>query len=147
MSEAPWDAEYRLPSGLHVEHYELQLRPALLSDTFTGSVRLDVRLSEPLAYLPLHQYGLSVSNVRLSDGVQLRDFFDAPKNQFVVLRPTEEHFHLDFEGSLRQPDIVGLYSSHYTDPSGQRRCPKIIHLYFNKQFLGRKCVCRIGSQN
>lgn len=138
MSEAPWDAEYRLPSGLHVDHYELQLRPALLgaSESFTGSVRLDVRLSEPLAYLPLHQYGLTVSNVRLSDGVELRDFFDAPKNQFVVLRPggAAGHFpaasfsvHLDFEGSLRQPDIVGLYASYYTDPSGQRRCPKTAH--------------------
>lgn len=132
MSEAPWDVEYRLPSGLHVDHYELQLRPALLTETFTGSVRLDVRLSEPLAYLPVHQYGLKVSNVRLSDGVQLRDFFDAPKNQFVVLRPAgadglfpagQFSVHLDFEGNLNQPDIVGLYVSRYTDPSGQQRCP------------------------
>jgi len=135
----PWDTEYRLPKSLSVEHYDLFLHPDLDAGTFEGRVRLDLRLSEAQKYLAVHQVGLDVprAEVQAPGGakVQIRDFFAAPKNQFLVLRPQADVFpagqysvHLDFRGSLRQADIVGYYVSQYKDQSGNLRFLKILTL-------------------
>lgn len=63
--DRPWDTDYRLPEQLHAENYELLLHPDMVTDEFSGRLTLTLRLTAPLAYLPLHQKGLNVSNPAL----------------------------------------------------------------------------------
>jgi len=55
--------------------------------------------------------------------IEIADSLDAPKNEFFIVRPKmmlEAGWYklsVDFEGSLRQPELVGIYSSSYGVPN------------------------------
>jgi Peptidase M1 N-terminal domain len=55
--------------------------------------------------------------------IEIADSLDAPKNEFFIVRPKTTleagwyKLSVDFEGSLRQPELVGIYSSSYTVPN------------------------------
>jgi hypothetical protein len=61
----PWDTDYRLPAQLIAENYKLFVHPDIDADEFSGRLALTLQLTAPLAYLPLHQKGLNVSNPAL----------------------------------------------------------------------------------
>lgn len=51
--------------------------------------------------------------------IDIAESFDATKNEFFIVRPKSTldagsyKLSVDFEGSLRQPELVGIYSSSY----------------------------------
>jgi hypothetical protein len=55
--------------------------------------------------------------------IEIADSLDAPTNEFFIVRPAavldagDYKLSVDFEGSLRQPELVGIYSSSYNVPN------------------------------
>jgi hypothetical protein len=133
----PWDREYRLSDSLVPEHYDLYIFPKfhnVENETFTGVVKIKFSLTENQEYIVIHQKGLNISNPSLkiitgggNGDVEIKSHFAAPRNEFYVILPADKKFSkyqyelkLDFSGNLKQPEIVGLYTSNYNVGDSKR---------------------------
>lgn len=62
-------------------------------------------------------------NFRSVRVIEIADSFEASLNEFFIVRPQTAlaagwyKLSVDFAGSLRQPELVGIYSSSYNVPN------------------------------
>ncbi|XP_048855512.1 glutamyl aminopeptidase-like [Brienomyrus brachyistius] len=123
---------FRLPSYVIPEHYDLHMEPDLEVDTYTGTVSVSVRITSPTRYLWLHIRETFVrSPPRLQktspsgqSDVALRGCFQFKPQEYVVVeaadelpvtRPGEYYvLTLDFQGWLNG-SLVGFYKTTYQE--------------------------------
>ena len=115
---------YRLPLSARPTRYDVRLRPDLASATFTGSVRIDVDVDEPLDHLVLNAIELSIEHVEI-DGHAARHELDEATERLVVLphhpiEPGSIVLSIDFEGTINDK-LRGFYRSTYTDEHGDEQ--------------------------
>ncbi len=115
---------YRLPLSAHPTRYDVRLRPDLASATFTGSVRIDVDVDEPLDHLVLNAIELSIEHVEI-DGHAAHYELDEATERLVVLpaapiTPGSLELSIDFEGTINDK-LRGFYRSTYTDEAGDEQ--------------------------
>ncbi|KAK7083572.1 hypothetical protein SK128_015242 [Halocaridina rubra] len=130
----PWEDDFRLPSTVQPHHYDLYLYPDLTTQTFTGSVAINVTSSETRDVFLIHTKWLNITNTKISQvdesgseiqEVEIVDLFEFEPNEFWVIRtnstePGTYKIWMDFSGSLTT-GIVGFYYSEYADSSGNSR--------------------------
>jgi puromycin-sensitive aminopeptidase len=119
---------HRLPRTVVPSRYDLTLRPDLDEATFSGSVRIDVGVSEPVTEIVLNAIELEVDEaVVVVDGEQ-RDaeirLDEATERLHLTfaepVAPGEPRLELAFRGVLND-QLRGFYRSTFTDEHGQER--------------------------
>ena len=129
----PW-LNWRLDSSVVPQKYVINWDVDLSSDTFGGSVTIEVDVKEPINQFILHQKGLQITESKAYSG-NLKSFknpkksrvfnsgkasFAYPPNDFWVIptdttiRPSTYVLYLEFNGNL-STGLNGLYKSVYTD--------------------------------
>ncbi|MGH8013503.1 MAG: M1 family aminopeptidase, partial [Candidatus Binataceae bacterium] len=119
-------SEYRLPSTVTPERYELRLAPDLLAFTFTGELSVTVTVHQATAEVVLNALELEIDRVtaeRTGETVTAD----------ITMEPAQERAHFHFEKSLGTGEwklliaysgilndkLHGFYRSHYTDAMGK----------------------------
>lgn len=122
--DGPWTA-FRLPGFLTPEHYDLEVQPRLLEDTYSGTVNITLQLTQATSHLWLHLRETWISQLprlRGSSGAQLavKRCFEYRAQEFVVveaaqvLQPGPYVLTLDFAGWLNG-SLVGFYRTTYLE--------------------------------
>ncbi|XP_029452010.1 glutamyl aminopeptidase [Rhinatrema bivittatum] len=117
--------DFRLPDHIEPLHYDLELRPRLAEDTYSGTVSIALRLASATRHLWLHLRETRVSRPPTLRGgggrqVPLRSCFRYPPQEYVVVEAGEQlepapyllTFH--FEGRLNG-SLVGFYRTTYVE--------------------------------
>ncbi|XP_071830181.1 glutamyl aminopeptidase-like [Apostichopus japonicus] len=124
--------DLRLPPGIKPTRYTLELDPDLndVTNNFTGSVQIEITVTEPTEYPRVHIKEMTILSSEITPksgpAVNIVDEFFYPENEFYVLDvggalPIGEYtISLTFTGSLLG-HIVGFYKSTYTTPDGEER--------------------------
>ncbi|KAM6147978.1 glutamyl aminopeptidase isoform 1-T1 [Erethizon dorsatum] len=127
-ASGPWTG-FRLPDSVVPVHYDLEVRPELEQDTYTGNVTIALRLAEPARYLWLHLRETRVTRVpelHTSAGapVPVTRCFEYSAQEFVVLEAAEllpatqddalYRLRLEFAGRL-DGSLVGFYRTTYAE--------------------------------
>lgn len=130
-SSGSW-IHFRLPNFVNPVHYDLHLEPNLVDDTYTGTVEVHVKVSEPTRHLWLHIRETFVSAMprlkmlsgQVTKEVAVKSCFEYKLHQYVVVEATEELpvtkqdevyvLSLDFQGWLNG-SVVGFYRVIYTE--------------------------------
>jgi puromycin-sensitive aminopeptidase len=118
--------EYRLPSNVTPNRYDLRLTPDLTAFTFAGEERVAVEVHQPTAEVVLNTLELEIDSVvaeRAGQSLNGRVEFEAAHER--------AHFHFDeplaigawtlmikFRGVLNDK-LHGFYRSQYTDTAGR----------------------------
>ncbi|XP_012621645.3 glutamyl aminopeptidase [Microcebus murinus] len=125
---------FRLPDFLSPAHYDLEVRPELEADRYSGSVSVAVNVSAPTRHLWLHLRETRVTRLpalRAPSGrqVPVRRCFEYPQQEYLVVEAEEELppsgddglyvLTLEFAGWLNG-SLVGFYRTTYTE-NGQTR--------------------------
>ncbi|XP_037030240.1 glutamyl aminopeptidase isoform X2 [Bradysia coprophila] len=132
-TETPVVTAYRLPSYIVPITYELTLRPNIEEGTFTGTNRIDVKVSELTNTILIHSHTLSISSVVVDDvdgNIIPNEFrlLEEEERLEITLATSvprngasEENLFvtIDFYGSMEKR-IVGLYKSTYFDGAADR---------------------------
>lgn len=119
---------FRLPDFINPIHYDLEMKPVLDEDTYTGRVTIAINVSAPTRHLWLHLRETRVSQLpelaRPSGAqVRVRRCFQYPKQEYVVVEAEEElapsgHdpylLTLKFAGWLNG-SLVGFYRTTYVE--------------------------------
>lgn len=126
-SSGGWQ-NFRLPYFVTPIHYDLHLEPNMDDDTYTGTVEVHLKVSEPTRHLWLHireTFVRAMPRLR-KDQTQLevKNCFEYKRHQYVVVEATEmlpitgpEEVYvltLDFQGWLNG-SLVGFYRVFYTE--------------------------------
>ncbi|KAJ2804747.1 hypothetical protein H4R21_001525, partial [Coemansia helicoidea] len=136
-SAVPAGGEERelLPTNVSPVHYELLLAPDLDALTYTGDVRIRVRVNEATSTIVLHANELEIAEAAITSAasVQLQAPLQATSialhaddetAHLVFAQPlaagTEATLQLKFSGVLNDL-MVGFYRSKYTDAKGEAR--------------------------
>lgn len=120
---------FRLPNNTVPENYNISLRTWINEGnfTFTGTVTIDVRPTEPTDFITVHQEGFNIGDIRLfsEDGdIPIEpaeynatlDFLTIPTS--VNLNPRQRYsLRIEYTGTLRDDDL-GFYRSSYVNDSG-----------------------------
>jgi puromycin-sensitive aminopeptidase len=112
---------YRLPHGVRPSRYDLRLRPSLADATFTGSVRIELRVDEPTEMLVLNADELAITSCDV-DGNSATWELDATTERLFVT-PTSavaagtSVLTIEFDGILNDK-LRGFYRSTYIDDDG-----------------------------
>ncbi|XP_055377192.1 aminopeptidase A-like [Condylostylus longicornis] len=131
MSKIINKLKFRLPREIKPKRYDLYLHPNLKEKTFSGSVTIEVNISKPINFIPVHSKLLNITDTKIiridNDGIPTSPIF--PINSFIyepfeywVMEFKEDLFvgeywiSLNFTGSLANR-IVGFYQSSYFDPN------------------------------
>uniref|UniRef100_A0A8C5KCW9 Aminopeptidase n=1 Tax=Jaculus jaculus TaxID=51337 RepID=A0A8C5KCW9_JACJA len=124
----PW-RNFRLPDSINPVHYELEVKPLLESDTYTGRVSISINVSAPTRQLWLHLRETRVTRLpelRRPSGeqVQVQRCFEYKPQEYVVVEAQEELpatsgndlyvLTLEFAGWLNG-SLVGFYKTTYTE--------------------------------
>jgi alanyl aminopeptidase len=107
---------FRLPGGVRPLRYEVELRIAPDSTTFTGSVAIDVEITEPARVIWLNGTNLKIAAAALRTGnieTELRtvdggrDFlgFAAP----AAVQPGRGRLTLTYSGAIAESDASGIF--------------------------------------
>jgi puromycin-sensitive aminopeptidase len=112
---------YRLPTGVCPERYDLRLRPSLVESTFTGTVRIELRVDEPTDVLVLNADELAIASCDV-DGQPATWRLDAPSERLFVtpaatLTGGRSVLTIGFDGVLNDK-LRGFYRSTYVDDEG-----------------------------
>ncbi|HEY5886424.1 MAG TPA: hypothetical protein VIT24_01795, partial [Acidimicrobiales bacterium] len=127
MPDDPVDP-YRLPRTVVPSRYDLTLRPDLDAATFTGTVRIEVKVEEPTATLVLNAADLAIDEAVVVVG----DTRNATRPE---LDGSTERLHLHLDEALEGGEAVvelaftgvlndqlkGFYRSTFTDEGGHER--------------------------
>lgn len=127
--------EFRLPASVSPVHYDLEVRPLLEADTYTGSVAIAVNLSAPARHLWLHLRETRISRppalaAPSGAAVRLRRCFESRRQEYLVLEAEEPlpanaargpfySLTLHFAGRLNG-SLVGFYRTTYVE-NGQTK--------------------------
>ncbi|XP_068999611.1 glutamyl aminopeptidase [Embiotoca jacksoni] len=142
-SSGDW-RDFRLPGYVTPHHYDLHLEPDLLQDTYTGTVDVQLQLSQTTRHLWLHireTFVSSLPRLMLSGPggdrrVEVKRCFEFTPQQYVVVEASEElsinqpgeHYtlSLDFQGWLNG-SVVGFYRVVYTESGVTRKIAATDH--------------------
>lgn len=118
---------FRLPSAIRPIAYNLFLNPNLKTKTFSGNVKIDFTVFEPVPVVTLHSKFLNVTTNKLirnlengAEGIPIKSSFEYKKFEYFIVEPESElavgnyTIDLTFDGSLDKK-IVGFYGSSYFD--------------------------------
>ncbi|XP_029797794.1 glutamyl aminopeptidase [Suricata suricatta] len=120
---------FRLPDFINPVHYDLQVKPLMEEDTYTGSVTISINVSAPTRHLWLHLRETRLTQLpqlRRPSGeqVQVRRCFEYKKQEYVVLEAGEELapstgqdvylLTMVFAGWLNG-SLVGFYRTTYVE--------------------------------
>lgn len=118
---------FRLPSAIKPFAYTLFLNPNLETKTFSGNVKIDFNVSEPVPFVTLHSKFLNVTTNKLirnlengAEGIPIKSSFEYEKYEYYIVEPESQlsvgnyTIDLDFNGRL-DGKIVGFYGSSYYD--------------------------------
>ncbi|XP_075149946.1 glutamyl aminopeptidase [Haematobia irritans] len=122
------EINYRLPGDVKPTYYDLYLHPDVSTGKFSGQEIITIRVLEETQQIILHSHKLKITSVYVASGSAKVDSYDFDVDRdFLVINMSEKlttnaSFRLGiiFEGEMTGK-IVGLYSSSYTNPSGQKR--------------------------
>uniref|UniRef100_A0A8C8RPW2 Aminopeptidase n=1 Tax=Pelusios castaneus TaxID=367368 RepID=A0A8C8RPW2_9SAUR len=119
-------ASFRLPSYISPEHYELEMKPEMDADIYTGTVNISIKLGKPSKHLWLHLRETKITEMpmlRKSSGQQIAliDCFEYKQQEYVVMGAEEVLSDSDtylltlkFQGWLNG-SLVGFYRTTYTE--------------------------------
>ncbi|NWX75858.1 AMPE aminopeptidase, partial [Alca torda] len=120
---------FRLPTYVKPVHYDLEIKPEMEKDTYTGSVNISIALEKSISYLWLHLRETKITEMptlRKSSGQQiaLDDCFEYKPQEYIVMKAKAELsvadendpyiLTLKFEGWLNG-SLVGFYRTTYTE--------------------------------
>ncbi|NXV14122.1 AMPE aminopeptidase, partial [Cepphus grylle] len=120
---------FRLPTYVKPVHYDLEIKPEMEKDTYTGSVNISIALEKSTGYLWLHLRETKITEMptlRKSSGqeIALDDCFEYKPQEYIVMKAkaelsiTDESdpyiLTLKFEGWLNG-SLVGFYRTTYTE--------------------------------
>ena len=119
---------FRLPAAIHPTYYNLFLNPNLKTKTFSGNVKIDFNVTEPVPFVALHSKFLNVTTNKLiknlengAEGIPIKSSFEYEKYEYFIVEPESTlpvgnyTIDLSFDGNLHGK-IVGFYGSSYFDP-------------------------------
>lgn len=124
----PW-TNFRLPDSINPVHYDLEVRPEMEQDTYTGTVTVSISVSSPTRYLWLHLRETKITKLpelRNPSGqeVPVQGCFEYQKQEYVVIEAQDELpstgvdsvylLTLQFAGWLNG-SLVGFYRTTYTE--------------------------------
>ncbi|MBZ3876541.1 Glutamyl aminopeptidase [Sciurus carolinensis] len=121
---------FRLPDTINPVHYDLEVKPVLDEDTYTGRVNISINVSVSTRHLWLHlreTWITRLPELRKPSGeqVQIRRCFEYKKQEYVVVEAEEGLapvvgdsglylLTLEFAGWLNG-SLVGFYKTTYTE--------------------------------
>ncbi|NXC10799.1 AMPE aminopeptidase, partial [Orthonyx spaldingii] len=121
--------DFRLPTYVKPVHYDLEIKPEMENDTYTGTVSIFIALEKPTSSLWLHLRETKVTELptlRKSSGQQIavNDCFEYKPQEYIVMKAaaelpvTDENdpyvLTLKFQGWLNG-SLVGFYRTTYTE--------------------------------
>ncbi|XP_058660044.1 glutamyl aminopeptidase isoform X2 [Ammospiza nelsoni] len=121
--------EFRLPTYVKPVHYDLEIKPEMEQDTYSGTVSISIFLEKPTSSLWLHLRDTKVTEIptlRKSSGQQiaLNDCFEYKPQEYIVMKAAAELpvtgendpyvLTLKFQGWLNG-SLVGFYRTTYTE--------------------------------
>ncbi|XP_006881151.1 PREDICTED: glutamyl aminopeptidase [Elephantulus edwardii] len=124
----PWK-EFRLPDHIKPVHYDLEMRPVMEEDRYTGTVSISINVSLPTQYLWLHLRETRITQLPVlkkptGEQVPVRRCFEYKKQEYVVVEAAEELsantgastylLTLEFAGWLNG-SLVGFYRTTYVE--------------------------------
>ncbi|NXF46087.1 AMPE aminopeptidase, partial [Oceanites oceanicus] len=120
---------FRLPTYVKPVHYDLEMKPEMETDIYTGTVSISIALEKSTSYLWLHLRETKITEMptlRKSSGQQiaLNDCFGYKPQEYIVMKAetelsvTDESdpyiLTLKFQGWLNG-SLVGFYRTTYTE--------------------------------
>ncbi|PKU30291.1 glutamyl aminopeptidase [Limosa lapponica baueri] len=120
---------FRLPTYVKPVHYDLEMKPEMEKDIYTGSVSISITLEKPTSYLWLHLRETKITEMptlQKSSGQQiaLNDCFEYKPQEYIVMKAEAELsvtnesdpyiLTLKFQGWLNG-SLVGFYRTTYTE--------------------------------
>jgi glutamyl aminopeptidase len=126
-----WESDYRIPQDTQASHYDLYLHPDLDNDTFSGKVTVHIIALAQRDFFVVHSKYHAITSTVLRNfrgDVIESDAFAYEPNEFWVVTPKsgavsagKYTLTMEFNGSLTEYGILGLYKSVYTDADGNQR--------------------------
>jgi puromycin-sensitive aminopeptidase len=112
---------YRLPDGVRPSRYDVRLRPSLADASFSGWVRIDLRVDEPTDVLVLNADELTITSCEV-DGAAATWRLEPATERLVVTPATpisagDSVLTIEFDGVLNDK-LRGFYRSTYVDGDG-----------------------------
>ncbi|XP_062492613.1 glutamyl aminopeptidase [Pezoporus occidentalis] len=120
---------FRLPTYVKPIHYDLEMKPEMETDTYTGTVSISIALEKSTSYLWLHLRETKITEMptlQKSSGQQIavNDCFGYEPQEYIVMKAetelsvTDESdpyiLTLKFQGWLNG-SLVGFYRTTYTE--------------------------------
>lgn len=121
--------DFRLPTYVKPVHYDLEIKPEMEEDTYSGTVSIFIALERPTSALWLHLRDTKVTEtptLQKSSGQQiaLSDCFEYEPQEYIVMKAATELpvadesdpyvLTLKFQGWLNG-SLVGFYRTTYTE--------------------------------
>ncbi|XP_064273284.1 glutamyl aminopeptidase [Passer domesticus] len=121
--------DFRLPTYVKPVHYDLEIKPEMEQDTYTGTVSISIALEKPTSSLWLHLRDTKVTEIptlRKSSGQQIavNDCFEYKPQEYIVMKAAAELpvtdesdpyvLTMKFQGWLNG-SLVGFYRTTYTE--------------------------------
>uniref|UniRef100_A0A2M4BBP3 glutamyl aminopeptidase n=1 Tax=Anopheles marajoara TaxID=58244 RepID=A0A2M4BBP3_9DIPT len=149
---------FRLPRHVKPVHYELRLQTDLANETFSGTVGIELNVTEVTNYIVLHSKRLTITEtalraLRTNDGqapadgheIGIRRAYEVPEHEYWVIETQDDiaagdyRLRLQFNGSLADR-IIGFYSSQYRDKA-TNQTRKIATSKFEPTFARQAFPC------
>lgn len=120
---------FRLPTYVKPIHYDLEVKPEMETDIYTGTVNISIALEQSTSHLWLHLRETKITEMptlRKSSGQQiaLTDCFEYEAQEYIVMKAgveltvTDESdpyiLTMKFQGWLNG-SLVGFYRTTYTE--------------------------------
>ncbi|KAM4672668.1 glutamyl aminopeptidase [Amazona ochrocephala] len=120
---------FRLPTYVKPIHYDLEMKPEMETDTYTGTVSISIALEKSTSYLWLHLRETKITEMptlQKSSGQQIavNDCFGYEPQEYIVMKAETELSATDesdpyiltlkFQGWLNG-SLVGFYRTTYTE--------------------------------
>ncbi|XP_022919418.2 glutamyl aminopeptidase-like [Onthophagus taurus] len=121
---------FRLPEGVTPTHYDLTIRPNLITGVLTGEVIVSVLVSESVQYIVLNSHLLNISKVQIkrNDGesISVRNVAMDERTQTMAIHlnrniyPGEYFVWISYFGNMKDR-LTGMYLSYYTTANNEKR--------------------------
>ncbi|XP_043827241.1 glutamyl aminopeptidase [Dromiciops gliroides] len=121
---------FRLPTYINPVHYDLEVKPVMEEDTYTGTVTIHINVTEPTKHLWMHIRETWITEpapvLKKSSGEQVpvKRCFEYKQLEYVVIEAEEELppndgestylLTMNFKGWLNG-SLVGFYRTTYTE--------------------------------